>query len=217
MKRTLLALALGGLAFAAYATTPATSPGDNMKTLYSASNASQAVTQGANSDAGSTAASASVATTQAKKNVSQQHITVGIVDVQKIFSQSPEVQATKAKLHKEFLAKRAQAQTAVKSLDAMMADYKKNSEVMDAGKRSEMEKTIAAKQSSIMQMESSFQEQAQAAEKKSMDEFVGQVQKAAAVVAKRDHLSLVIPNHAVIYSADSLDITPEVVAQLKQG
>lgn len=142
--------------------------------------------------------------------------TVGVVDVQKIFAESKEVQDTKSALHQQFLAKKKQVQVSMKALDKMMADYKKNESVMQASERNALQKKIAAQQSSISQMESAFQQGAQDSEQKAMDKFVGELKAAVVTVAKEKHLTMVLPSHGVIYWSDSLDITSDVEKRFDQ-
>ena len=141
---------------------------------------------------------------------------VGVVDVQQIFASSPDVQAVRNKLMKTYQAKKAQVDAAGKSLEAMMADYKKNASVMQASEREALQTKIAAKQSSIVAMESGFQRQAAMDEQNAMGKFVDQVQKAAAVVAQQRHLNLIIPMHSVVYAADTLDVTKAVQVQFNK-
>ncbi|PIQ43464.1 MAG: hypothetical protein COV52_04035 [Gammaproteobacteria bacterium CG11_big_fil_rev_8_21_14_0_20_46_22] len=194
MKKAFLTLAATTLALGAYA----------------APMASTAAVTASPANVSTVPASAPVATTQSAAP------TVGVVDVQKIFSDSKEVQDTKSDLHEKFLAKKKQVQASIKALDKMMADYKKNESVMQASERSALQKKIAAQQSSISQMESAFQQGAQDSEQKAMDKFVGQLKAAVVAVAKEKHLTLVLPSHGVIYWSDTLDITSDVEKRFDQ-
>lgn len=138
---------------------------------------------------------------------------IGVVNVQAIFNHSSAVQETKAKLKKQYESKKKQVEAAAKSLNAMIADYKKNASVMQANDRMSLQKKIAAKQSSILAMESSFQQQAAQAEQEAMAKFVKRIQMVAQNIAKQKHLDLILPEHSLLYSTDKLDLTKQVAAQ----
>lgn len=143
-------------------------------------------------------------------------IKIGVVNVQEIFNHSSAVQSTKAKLKKQFAVKKKQVQASAMALKAMIADYKKNASVMQASARLALQKKITAKQSSIMGMESAFQQQAGQSEQAAMAKFVKQIQSVAASIAKQKHLDLVLPEHSLLYSSDKLDITKQVAAQFNK-
>ena len=137
---------------------------------------------------------------------------IGVVNVQRVFAHSPSVIKQKAQLKKHFSAKKAELQAAAKSLSAMMHNYKKNASVMQASAKKKLQATIMAKQSAIMSMSNRFRQGMAKAEQKAMAGFVKKTQAAAAVVAKKRHLDLIVSQSSVLYVSPSADVTKDVEA-----
>jgi|GEM_PF-2421863 Skp family chaperone for outer membrane proteins len=135
---------------------------------------------------------------------------VGVVNVQKIFMASPKVAAQKKTLMAKFATKKDQMQTAQAKLKTMLAKYKRNRTVMSKTQQQQAQTQLAGQQTKIMQMGQLFQQEAAQAQAKAMGGFIKQLQTAAASVAKKDHLSMIIPAHAVIYSSKTMDVTSDV-------
>jgi len=136
----------------------------------------------------------------------------GVIDVQKIFASSPKVTAQKKSLMSEFTSKRDKLQASQKSLQAMMTKYKRNATVMSQSQKQALQTQIAAAQTKLMQMGHGYQQQAEQAQAQAMQKFVGQLKTAAATVAKKDNLAMILPTNAVIYAGDSMDVTKQVAS-----
>ena len=140
---------------------------------------------------------------------------IGVVNVKSLFESSASVKAEKTKLQNEFKGKRDSLAAEQKSVQAMMAKYKKNESVMNADQKKKMQTEIIARQTKIGHQGELYAQQADAAQGKAMQSFLGKLKAAAAKVAAEKHLSLVLANADVIYSAKDVDITTDVASSLK--
>lgn len=140
---------------------------------------------------------------------------VGVVNVEQIFATSPLVKKQKTDLQGQFKAKQQAYQKAGMDLKAMVDKYNRDKAVMNDKQRKAMETQIGAMQSKVMQMQQAFTQQADDAQSKAMQQFLGKLQAATQKVAQTKHLDMVMPSTGVIYAADTLDITKDVSAAMQ--
>lgn len=139
---------------------------------------------------------------------------IGVVNVEKIFSDSSFVQNQKKQLQSDFKAKQARLQTAQSQFQAAVAKYQRDKTVMNATQKKQTETQLAAQQNNLMQMEQSFSQQANQAQAQAMQQFLGKLQAATQKVAVAKKLDLVMPVSGAIYAASSLDVTKDVEAAM---
>lgn len=142
-------------------------------------------------------------------------VSIGVVNVEKIFNDLPSVQAQKAKMQADYKQKSAQLQTEQDKLQKLVDQYKKNEAVMTQSQKQDLQTQINTEQNKLMQMQQLFSQQSQDAQGQAMQTFISKLQAATAQVAKGKHLNLVVPFTSAIYSDNSLDITPDVEKVMK--
>ncbi len=135
---------------------------------------------------------------------------IGVVDVKAVFANAKSVLADKTKLRAEFKSKHEKLVADKKSLDNLMAKYKRNQSVMNKSDKQKMQTQIVAQQTKIFHLSQLYAQQADQAQAKAMQTFVGELEVAAKKVAKAKHLTLVLPNTSVIYSSSTNDVTSAV-------
>ena len=140
---------------------------------------------------------------------------VGVVNVEQIFATSPLVKKQKTDLQGQFKVKQQAYQKAGADLKAMVDKYNRDKAVMNDKQKKAMETQIGAAQSKVMQMQQAFTQQADDAQSKAMQQFLGKLQAATQKVAQAKHLDMVMPSTGVIYAADTLDITKDVTAAMQ--
>ncbi len=67
----------------------------------------------------------------------------------------------------------------------------------------------------LRQAQTQFQQDLFAAQNTAMHDFMGDLNTAVSAVAKKDNISVVLPDNNVIYADSKLDITADVLKQLK--
>ena len=140
---------------------------------------------------------------------------VGVVDMKSIFTTAPQVKAINAKLKKQFAPQQKKFEKMSKTLQADIAKLQKNKAVMSKKQLTTLNSKIAKEGSQLHQAQTSFQQQMFAAKQKAFLGFLKQVRAAAAKTAKAHHFDVIIPKNSAVYAASDLDVTKEVLKDLK--
>jgi outer membrane protein len=136
---------------------------------------------------------------------------VGVVDMEKVVTDSPQAKKIKADMEKKFGPQKKQIMDLGASLQANVKKFQKDKAVMSQKDLDALQKKMSSEQSQLQSMQGKVQQQLVEEQNKKMDEFMGDVKAAAKKVADKDDLDLVLPANAVIYSGDDSDITQKVM------
>lgn len=139
---------------------------------------------------------------------------IGVVDMQKIFKNSPSVKAESAKLNKQFAARRASMMQMEQKLQKSFADLQKNSAVMSKKSLAAKRQSAAQQEAKLREMQQQFQHDVLAAQNKAMVDFMQKAGVAAKTVAAKHKLDVILLKNAVLYSAGVTDITDELMKDL---
>ena len=144
------------------------------------------------------------------------NLKVGVLDVQKVMQQIPQVTAVQKKLKKQFATQEKQITTAQKQLRADLTKFNKNRSVMKDSDKKALQKKIMSEQDALRGLQINFQQQVMAAQKKAMQSILNDVETAVNSIAKAKDLDLVLTKASIAYNDDSMDITDQVVKKLKK-
>ncbi len=140
---------------------------------------------------------------------------IGVVDMQKVLKDTPQVQHIRADMKKQFEPQVKK----IKSLQAKLTDkiqaYKKNLATMSDADKKKNQSSIVALQKQYQSAQATFQTAYMKVQKTALAGLMKQVQGVISSVAKKDKLQLVIAKTAVAYAADDLDVTDAVISGLK--
>lgn len=140
---------------------------------------------------------------------------VGVVNMEAIFKSAPQVQKINQDLQKQFAGKKETIMSQGKNLQAEYDKYNKNKSVMSKADSAKLRDQISKKEMGLRQAQADFQKDLFTAQNKAMGDFMAQVNKIVSGLAKKNDMDVVVPSNAVIYSDPSLDITSQVLDQLK--
>lgn len=140
---------------------------------------------------------------------------VGIVDMKTIFSTSPKVKEIKAALNKQFASEKDTLQKMSKDLQAHILKYQKEGSVSKKEDKLALQKKITEEEAKLRDAQAKFQQDVFAAQNQHLTQFMDSVKAAVKVVAEKNKLNLVIPSNDVLYTAHDMDITQEVMTNLK--
>lgn len=140
---------------------------------------------------------------------------VGVVDMQSVFKSAPQVQKINDQLKSQFQNRRAQIVKMGQTLQKDMQNYQKNKSVMKQADATNLNAKIAREENSLRMAQTKFQQDVFAAQNKAMNDFMSKIDGIIAGIAKKKNLDLVIPKNGVLYSTPNMDITNDVVNQLK--
>lgn len=139
---------------------------------------------------------------------------IGVVDLQKIMQNSPQMKEIQANLEKNFKERRDKLVAMEDALKKDMEEFKKNNAVLPQAKRKELEEKIIAQQQKLEQEGQQYQQELNAANNEAMEGFYNKIKAAIAKVAKNDKYDLVFQKDAAPFSQDALDVTSKVMKEI---
>lgn len=135
---------------------------------------------------------------------------IAVVNVQQIFQQSPKIADLNKKLQSQFKARQEKLIAAQKSLQDEVDKFKKDSSTMSQKDKDDMQKKIVDDQTSLSKDANAFQQDLSKEQNKIMKGVLSQLNEIITSIAKKNNYTLVLDSQAVVYAADSADITKQV-------
>lgn len=140
---------------------------------------------------------------------------VGVVDMKSIFSTSPKVKAIKAELTKQFNPEKTKLEGMGQALQADIAKYQKNKDVMNKKDLATLEASITNQETAFRAAQAKFQQDVFNAQNDRLTQFMDSVKASVKTVAEKDKLDLVIPSNDVLYTKNDKDLTQDVLKNMK--
>lgn len=135
---------------------------------------------------------------------------IAVVNVQQIFQQSPKIADLNKKLQAQFKGRQEKLIAAQKSLQDELDKFKKESTTMSQKDKDDMQKKIVDDQTSLSKDANAFQQDLSKEQNKIMKGVLSQLNEIISSLAKKNNYTLVLDSQAVVYAADSADITKQV-------
>lgn len=139
---------------------------------------------------------------------------IGIVNFQEVVQKSPDYEALKSKLEKQFTPKQKKLVDGQKELQKDVEELRKNDSVMKEEDKKKLQEKIIKKQQELQAMEVGFQKEYVAEQEKGFQELVNKLKEKVAKVAEKEKLDMVLSKDAVPYSKGP-DVTQKVIDALK--
>ncbi len=146
--------------------------------------------------------------------VSAENLKIGVVSVQRILTNSPQVEAVNTKMLEEFGPKRDELKALEKDIQALQKKYKRNELIMTEDKLNDIKKDIITKIQTLKQKEAILSQQVADVRTKELAKLQKSVRNIINRIAKKGKYSLIL-SEGVAYSSDKLDITNKVLDQMK--
>ena len=143
-------------------------------------------------------------------------IKIGVLDLQAVLQQSPQVQAADVKFRKEFGPREQKIKAQAATLQTEVDQLNRNAAVMSAAEQGKAKDKIAKDQDNLQQAQAQFQQDVQTAQGKAMQQILTQIKTVVATIAEQKNYDLVVQKSSVVYSKDEYDVTTLVVKQLKK-
>lgn len=140
---------------------------------------------------------------------------IGVVDLQKIMQTAPQMKAIQDRLEKEFKPRRDKLVAMEEGLKKDMETFKRESAVMSQSKKKEMERRVVATQQQFERDGQQYQQELSTAHNEAMEEFYSKIRTAIAKIAEREKYDVVLQKDAAPFSADKLDVTPQVMKEIQ--
>lgn len=139
---------------------------------------------------------------------------IGVVSVERILTEAPQVEAVNASMLERFGGQRDELQSLEKEITGMQENYKRNELVMTEDKLNELKKEIIAKIQMLKQKEAVLTQEVATVRNQELAVLQQQVRGIIDDIAKKGKYSLVM-SEGVAYADDKLDITDKVLDKMK--
>jgi len=142
-------------------------------------------------------------------------LSVGIIDLPGILQQSPQVAAMSQKLKDQFTPQQqaiVNLQNKIRS-EAQQLSPQNPTKLTDQ-QRQTLQNQITADQKQLQQMVMQFQDNVTKAQNAAMQQVMTEINNAVKTIASKQNLDIVLLKPAVIYAANTTDITSQVLDAL---
>jgi outer membrane protein len=136
---------------------------------------------------------------------------IGVVDLQKIMQTSSQMKAIQEKLEKEFKPRRDKLVAVEASLKSDMEKFKRDSAVLSATQKKDLEKKIVAAQQQFERDGQQYQQELSTAHNEAMEGLYTKVRSAISKIAKDEKYDLIVQKDAAPFSEQTLDVTDKVI------
>ncbi len=140
---------------------------------------------------------------------------IGVVDLQAVLQQSPQMTAANAKLKKQFEPQEQQILAAQKKLKADSDKLQQSGSTLAKADLAKLQAQVANDKSQLEQQFVDFRQALIAAHNKAMQTVIQQVNVAIGQIAQKNGYNIVFQKQGILYSSAGYDITPNVLASLK--
>lgn len=139
---------------------------------------------------------------------------IGVVDLQKIMQTSSQMKDIQQKLEKEFKPRRDKLVAMETSLKNDMEKFKRDSAIMSATQKKDMEKKIIAAQQKFERDGQQYQQELSTAHNEAMEGLYNKVRAAINKIAKDEKYDIIVQKDAAPFSATTLDVTDKVIKSI---
>ncbi len=163
-----------------------------------------------------TAGLACATMTAQASNHDQAGLKIGVLDLPSVLKQSPKMQAVGDKLKAKFKPRQDAIMQQAKQLKTEQAKLKKDEAVMSKSDLAGLQDKIVKDQRKLRQMQEDFVQDAKMAQSQAMQKILTKVDDAVKQIATAGHYDLIMQKDSVAYASARVDITPQVVKELKK-
>lgn len=135
---------------------------------------------------------------------------IAVVNVQQIFQQSHKIADLNKKLQTQFKVRQEKLISAQKSLQDEVDKFKKESTTMSQKDKDAMQKKIVDDQTALSKDATTFQQDLSKEQNGIMKSVLTQLNDIISSIAKKNGYTLVLDSQAVVFTAESADITKQV-------
>jgi len=141
---------------------------------------------------------------------------IGVVNMKTLFESANQVKKINDQMKSQFGPRQQKLEDMGKTLQADIDKLQKNKAVMSQKQLSDLNDKIAQEGDGLHQAQASYQQDLFQAKQQAFMQFLNQIRAASQNVAQQQKLEIIIPADSVVYAADSLDVTKQVLAALNK-
>ena len=143
-----------------------------------------------------------------------QDIKIGVVDLGRLINDSPQAQRAKTNMANQFAERKDQIETRTSSLRQDMDRLKRDGSVMSEDERDKLQTGIRDRQRELQMQQSKYNDDVADAEQKEFDRMRSDIRAVIDQYASDNGYDIILGD-SVLYAADAVDVTDEILEQLK--
>ena len=151
----------------------------------------------------------------ASSNAVAGDLKIGFVSVEKLLTQSPQVEAINTAMIERFGGKKEELETIQKQIETMQENYKRNELVMTEDKLDELKSKMIGKVQAFKQMEATLGKEVNTMRSQELAVLQKSVRTIINDIAKKDNYDLIL-SEGVVFASDKVDITEPVLERMKK-
>lgn len=140
---------------------------------------------------------------------------IGVVDLQKIMQTSTQMKDIQTKLEGTFKPRRDKLVAMETTLKSDMEKFKRDSAVLSATQKKDLEKKIVAAQQQFERDGQQYQQELSTAHNEAMEGLYTKVRAAITKIAKDEKYDIIVQKDATPFSTETLDVTDKVIKAIK--
>ncbi len=140
---------------------------------------------------------------------------IAYVEVGKVLQESPQVKAVKEKIRKEFAKRDDQLVAEQKKLKKLKEKLARDGSIMSEAERKRLERDIIARTRKLKNAQSEFQEDLALRQNEELGKLRKVIAEVIVKVAKKGGYDIVLES-GVVWANDKVNITPQVLKELKK-
>jgi outer membrane protein len=142
---------------------------------------------------------------------------IGYVSVEKILTESPQVEAVNESMLERFGGRKTELQEMEKQINEMQENYKRNELVMTEDKLNELKNQIIAKIQEFKQKEAVLQQEVATVRNQELAVLQQSVKSIIEDIAKSEKYDLILTSEGVAYANQDMDISGKVLDRMKKA
>lgn len=141
---------------------------------------------------------------------------IGVLDLNKVMMESPQVEAAKTKLKAKFDAREKEIIAAQKAFQSDIEKFNKESPTMKADAQKAAQQKIVDQQKKLQEAQAKFQNDLNIAQSEALKEIVKKIESIVNKMAVDKKFDLIVAKASTAYNKPELEITSEVISQMKK-
>lgn len=141
---------------------------------------------------------------------------IGVVDLNKVMVDSPQVEAAKKQLKDKFDLREKKLVEAQKDFQSEVEKFSKESPTMKDDVKKAAQQKLVDKQKKMQEDQAKFQSDLNTAQNDALKDIVKKIEAVVSKIATDKKFDLVVAKASTAYNKPEFDITSEVISQMKK-
>lgn len=141
---------------------------------------------------------------------------IGVVDVSRVVSESPQAARAKSSMANQFAKRKNELEAKANALRQDVERLNQDGSVMSEGDREQLEGDIRDRQRELQMQRSKYNDDVSDAEQKEFDQMREDILKVIDQYAQDNGYDLILGD-GVLYTSDTVEVTDEILAELEEG